>query len=229
MPFMDATVEGSSLTAGAGRAYQGERRAVPGCGNLGAFNSHDKRGPGSKPWRWFWQMMGENWDDFGRSTDVYKPQRDKHYAGSAAARHVPSSAVDQQGSNQPTLVAPGTAFLLPRRPVHVLPPDLQAQADFLDARAADMAAQLLAFIGLDGLVHFCGVELGMWSDAGSSSCSCARTCGRTNSGALACAGRAAPSLPLAPRGGTGTTAMGARRPRPPTPPPTTSSCRACRL
>lgn len=119
------------------------------------------RGRGSPPWCWYVQISGEaDWDP--EDTISYKRWKDKQdgWVGRRVTQRRESaqqSRADADGAARRAIAEQQVA----RARLYTLTPEQAPHAAFLDARAADMAASLLAAIGADGLVTFCSMELGI--------------------------------------------------------------------
>ena len=132
-----------------------------------APNLHDydstQRGPTSPPWCWYVQISGETtWDQSSKS---YREQKNK-WAGWAGGNErraeqrrasAQQQAIDNEGKAKRTAAEAEQAAASR----HALPPNLVQHAEFVEARAAAMAASLLGAIGEDGMVEFCSMELGL--------------------------------------------------------------------
>lgn len=163
----NALAEGDVLVDNEGRRWPRitrENSAEHKYPNLRNYNSA-KRGPGSPPWCWFVQMSGKpEWDQDGGSKSEWRKMKDRwdgwngdnekrveqrrnseQQRAADAASHARSDAAEAQAA---------------QARLYTLSREQQPQTAFFDARAADMAASLLAAIGADGLVDSCSMDLG---------------------------------------------------------------------
>lgn len=131
--------------------------------SLRTYNTDEKRAKPSPPWRWHWQMTGdEEWDG---DVVLYKKQKDRWagWTGKNAKRVEDRRASDAQRATNidghARRVATEAEQAATRR--FELPPHFVPHAEAVDARASAMAASLLSAIGDDDLVTFCSMDLGL--------------------------------------------------------------------
>ena len=128
--------------------------------NLRQYNT-TRRGTDSPPYCWYVQISGEaTWDQDSRSYRKMK-QRWDGWVGANEKRVEQRRASEQQRAthNRGNAEREANEARVAQERLSSLPPDLARQAEFLDARAADMAASLLSAVASDGRVALCSMEV----------------------------------------------------------------------